>query len=171
MDGSKYQTLGNLKNNCQEASCHIRKTDTQYPQQNAADSSIRELKKVSFRKIVRAGSPNKIWDGALEYKAYARLNTAHDIYILQGEVTDMVMSGETQDTSQFAELAFYKWVTFRDNPIQFLDDNPVLGQYLGPALDVGPPMIAKIMKENGDVVHRYTYDALTESESQSLSHI
>ena len=31
MDGSKYQTLGNLKNNCQEASCHIRKTETQYP--------------------------------------------------------------------------------------------------------------------------------------------
>ena len=75
------------------------------------------------------------------------------------------------DISQFAELAFYKWVMFRDDPIQFPDDNPVLGRYLGPELDVGTAMIAKIMKENGGVVHLSTYDALIESEAQNLAHI
>ena len=32
-------------------------------------------------------------------------------------------------------------------------------------------MTVKIMKENGEVVHRSTQDALTESEFQNLAHI
>ena len=60
---------------------------------------------------------------------------------------------------------------FIDETIQFTDENPVLGRYLGPALNFGPEMTAKITKENGEVVHRYTYDALTESEAQNSTHI
>ena len=43
---------------------------------------------------------------------------------------------------------------FRDEPIQHPDKNPVLGRYLGPEIDVGPEMTAKIMKGNSEVVHR-----------------
>ena len=82
------------------------------------------------------------------------------IFILQGEVPETFMSGETSDISQFIDLAFNQWVIFRDKPIQFPYENPVLGRYLGPALDLGPAMTAKIMKENGEVVHRSTYKAL-----------
>ena len=60
---------------------------------------------------------------------------------------------------------------FIDETIQFTDENTVLGRYLGPALNVGPEMTAKITKENGEVVHRYTYDDLTESEAHNLVHI
>ena len=60
---------------------------------------------------------------------------------------------------------------FRDDPIQFPDNNPVLGRYIGPELDVGPAITANIMKENGEVVHRSTYDSLTESEDHNLAHI
>ena len=59
---------------------------------------------------------------------------------------------------------------FRDDPIQFLDENPVLGKYLGPALDFGPAMTANILKESGEVVHCSTYNALTESEARNLAH-
>ena len=121
--------------------------------------------------MVRAEAPKKIWDDSLEYEAYVRSNTAHDIYTLQGEVPELVMSGETSDISQFVELEFYQWVMFRDDPIQFTGDNPVLGRYLGPALYAGTEMIAKIMKENGGVVHRSTYDSLPESEARNLAHI
>ena len=117
------------------------------------------------------GAPKKIWDEALEYEAYVRSNTAHDIYILQVEVSETVMSGKTSDISQFSELAFYQWVMFRDDPIQFPDENPVLGRYLGPALNVGMEMTSKITKDNGEVVHSSTYDALTESEAQNSAHI
>jgi hypothetical protein len=79
-------------------------------------------------------------------------NTAHDIYILQGGIPETVMSGETSDISQFCEFAFYDWIMFRDQPVAFPDDNPVLGRYLRPAIDVCPALTAKILKANGEVV-------------------
>ena len=45
---------------------------------------------------------------------------------------------------------------FRDEPIQYPDDNPVLGRYLGTEVDVGPAMRAEIMKGNSKVVHQST---------------
>jgi hypothetical protein len=82
--------------------------------------------------MVQAGAPKPFWADAIELEAYVRSNTAHDIFILQGEVPEMVMSGETSDISQFCEFAFYDWIMFRDQPVAFPDDNPVLGCYLGP---------------------------------------
>ena len=114
--------------------------------------------------MVRAGAPKPFWADAIELEAYVRSNTAHDIYILQGEVPEMVMLGETSDTSQFCEFAFYDWIMFRDQPVAFPDDNPVLGRYLGPAINVGPALTAKILKANGEVVYRSTYRALTDAE-------
>ena len=171
MDGSKEHTLGKFNKKYQEAYCHIRQTDPHSPWQNSEMRSIRELKKGAGRKMVRVQDPKKIWDHALEYEAYVRSNTAHDIYILKGEVPETVMSGETSNISQFAQLAFYQLVMFRDKPIQFIDKNLVLGRYIGPSLDVGPAMTANITKENGEVVHRSTYDALTKSEAHNVAHI
>ena len=83
----------------------------------------------------------------------------------------MVMSGETSDISQFCEFAFYDWIMFRDQPVAFPDGNPVLGRYLGPAIDVGPALTAKILKANGEVVYRSTYRALTDKELANAAHV
>ena len=171
MDGAKEQTLGTFRDKCQEADCRVKQTEPYSPWQNAAESAIRELKKGAGRKMVRAGAPKRLWDDALEYEAYVRSNTAHDLYILDGQVPETVMSGQTSDISQFCELGFYEWIMFRDEPILFPDDNPVLGRYLGPAIDVGPAMTAKIMKSNGEVVYRSTYRPLTDAEKVNAAHI
>ena len=60
---------------------------------------------------------------------------------------------------------------FRNEPIQYPDINPVLGRYLGPAIDVGQEITAKIMRENGEVVHRSTYRGLKEYKKSNQSHI
>ena len=86
-----------------------------------------------------------------------RYHTALDVYMLQGEVPETVMSGGTSDISECFEHRFYDWVMFRDNPIQYPDKNPVLGRYLVLAIDIGPEMMAKIMKANIEVVHHSTY--------------
>jgi len=39
-----------------------------------------------------------------------------------------------------------------------------LGRYLGPSIDIGPAMTAKILKSNGEVVHRSTYRELDAKE-------
>jgi len=99
MDGSKEQTLGRFKKKCQDADCCIKQTEPSSPWQNAAESAIRELKRAAGQKMVRAA--------AIELEAYVRYNTAHKIYILQGGVPEMVMSGEKSNISQFYEFAFH----------------------------------------------------------------
>ncbi len=37
---------------------------------------------------------------------------------------------------------------FRDEPVRYPDDNPVLGHILGIAIDVGPAMTDKPLKSN-----------------------
>jgi hypothetical protein len=99
-------------------------------------------------------------------EAYIQLNMAWDIYMLQGETPETVMSRETLDISQFCELGFYEWIMFREEPdhAQFPADNPILGRYLGPAIDVRPAMTAKILKLNGEVINQSMYCALTDVE-------
>jgi len=121
--------------------------------------------------MVHAGAPKPFWADAIELEAYVRSNTAHNIFILQGEVPETVMSGETSDISQFCEFAFYDWIMFRDQPVAFPDDNPVLGRFLGPAINVGPTLTAKILKANGEVVYRSTYRALTDVERANAVHV
>jgi hypothetical protein len=127
MDGSKEQTLGRFKKKCQDAVCHIKQTEPYSSWQNAAESAIRKLKKAADQKMVRAGAHKPFWVDAIKLEAYVHSNTAHDIFILQGEVPETVMSGKT---SNIRDL-------FCDQPVAFPDDNPVLGCYLGPAIDMG----------------------------------
>ncbi len=53
---------------------------------------------------------------------------------------------------------------FRSTTVSFPEDPLVLGKYLGPSIDVGPAMTAKILTPTGEVVHRSTYRLLTPEE-------
>ena len=56
---------------------------------------------------------------------------------------------------------------FRDTNETFPNDKVVLSRYLGPSIDVGPALTAKILKMNGSVVYRSTYRGLNEDERNS----
>ena len=53
---------------------------------------------------------------------------------------------------------------FCDETAPFPDDALKLGCYLGPSIDVGPAMTAKILMKNGQVLHRSMYQPLTQDE-------
>ena len=108
-----------------------------------------------------------MWDDCLILESYIRSNTAHDIYSLNGQVPETVMSGETADISFICELGWYDWVKFRDTSEAFPNDKVVLGRYLGPSIDVGPALTAKILKMNGTIVYRSTYRGLNDDERNS----
>jgi hypothetical protein len=93
-----------------------------------------------------------------------RSNTAHDIYELGGEVPETIMSGETSDISQLCELGWYEGCQFRDVAAPFPQDKIKLGRYIGPSVDIGPAMTAKVLKLNGQVIHMSTYRLLTPDE-------
>ena len=59
---------------------------------------------------------------------------------------------------------------FRDTSIKFPEDNMVLGRDLGPAIDIGPAMARKILKDNGQTVIRSTVRSLTPDELKSEDH-
>ena len=114
-----------------------------------------------------------LWDDYLELESYSRSHTALDIYSLNGQVPKTIMSGETADISFISELGWYDWVKFRDTSETFPNDKVVLGRYLGPSIDVGPALTAKILKMNGTVVYRSTlalWDEILELEPYIRSH-
>ena len=92
MDGSKEQTQGRFKKKCLEAGVHIKQTEPYSPWQNDAESAIRELKKGSGRKMVRAGAPKALWADCIEFEALIQSHTAWDIYELRGETREEVVA-------------------------------------------------------------------------------
>ena len=97
-------------------------------------------------------------------EATIRAHTVHDIFELNREVSETLVSGQTPDISPFTQHEWYEWVKFRDTKAPFPDTKYALGQYLGPSIDVGPAMTAKMLKANGQLLHRMTYRALTDHE-------
>jgi hypothetical protein len=165
-DGSKEQNLGEFRKKVKETGTHTHTTLPYSPWSNAAEGAIRELKKGAGRKAAKAHSPAKLWDHCLELEAYIRSHTAHDIYELQGEVPETLVTGQPSDISPFVEQPWYGWVKFWDMTQSFPDQKEVYGRWLGPSIDVGPAMTSKILKDNGQVIHSASYRNLNEDELQ-----
>ena len=55
----------------------------------------------------------------------------------------------------------------RENAVAYLDDKWDLGHWLGPSMDIGPALCAKVLKSNGQQEHRSSYRHLTEDEINS----
>ncbi len=168
MDGSKEQTLGKFHQKLQDAGCEKKTTEPYSPWQNAAEHEIKELKKGTGRKFLLTNMPRRLWDDCLEYEAYVRFHTAHNIFKLDWEVPQTIMSSKTAGISQFCEFGWYKLVKFCSTTVSVPEDPLVLRNYLGLSIDVGPAMTVKILIPTGKVVHRSTYKLLMPEEPQTL---
>jgi hypothetical protein len=87
-----------------------------------------------------------------------------------GQVPKTIMTGNTANISHIAEFGWYDWVMFRDYEPSYPDDKLILGCYLGPAIDTGSALMAKILKLNGVFVCRSTLRHLTDEELDSSVH-
>ena len=170
MDGAREQTMGEFRRKAKEAGCRVKETEPHTPWSNAAEGIIRELKKGTMRKMIKSRCPKTLWDDCMELESMIRSHTAKHSFGLQGETPETRVLGVTPDISAFAEFGWYQWVMFRDTSVTYPEDNEVLGRYLGPSFDIGPAMTAKILKANGQVVHRSTLRGLTEEELLSDEH-
>jgi hypothetical protein len=168
---SKEQTKGEFRRKLKEADCHPQVTESYSPWQQAAEGCICELKRGSSRKMIKTGSPKFLWDHCLELEAYVCSCTSNDIYMTAGQVPETIMTGNTADISHIAEFGWYTWVMFRDSKPYFPDDKLILGCYLGPAIDTGSALTAKILISNGMFVCRSTLQHLTNEELNSPVHI
>jgi len=78
-----------------------------------------------------------------------------------------VLKGTTADISALSEFGWYDWVMYHEPTGSFPDDKFVLGRYLGPAIDVGSALTAKILNANAQCIFRSTLRCLTLEELES----
>jgi hypothetical protein len=155
-DGLKEQCKGDFKRKLCEADCHARQTEPYSPWQQAAEGCIRELKQGVSRKMIKTGSPRVLWDHCIELEALIHSSTSNNVYMTNGKVSEIIMTSSTADISHICEFGWYDWVMFRDNVPTFPDAKLTLGQYLGPATDVGSALTTNILRSNGQTVCRST---------------
>jgi hypothetical protein len=114
--------------------------------------------------MIKTGSPRVLWDHCIELEALIHSPTSNSVYMTNGEVPETIMTSSTANISRICEFGWYDWVMFRDNVPTFPDIKLILGQYLGPATDVGSALTAKILKSNGQTVCRSTLRHLNDEE-------
>jgi hypothetical protein len=93
MDGAKAQIQGDFRRKL---------TEPHTPKYNAAEGTIRELKRGVGREMVRYGAPKWLWDDCLVREAYVRSSTALCIFSLEGQVPYTIVRGQTSDISPLA---------------------------------------------------------------------
>jgi hypothetical protein len=76
------------------------------------------------------------------------------------------MTENTANISHIAEFGWYNWVMLCDYKPSYPDAKLILGHYLGPAIDTGLALAAKILKlkSNGVFVCRSTLGHLMDEE-------
>ena len=117
----------------------------------AAEGCIRELKRGVSQMMIRTGSPKQLWDQCIILQALIHSCTTNSIYITAGKVPETIMTGDTANISRICQFGWYDWVMYHDHTT-LPEDKSLLGQYLGPAIDVGLMLTAKILKPNGQYV-------------------
>ena len=146
----------------------MKQSEPYSPWQNAAEGTIRDLKKSAGRKMIKTISPKKLWDDCIELEMEVRSCTANNVFELKGEVKPRtVMKDETANITHLCEFGWYDWVYFRDNAVTYPNDKWVLGSWLDPSIDIGQALCSKNLKDNGRCVYKSLHRHLTDDEQNS----
>ncbi|HSN67533.1 MAG TPA: reverse transcriptase domain-containing protein [Fusibacter sp.] len=140
-----------------------RQTEPATPKQNRAESTIRELKAKWKQLMVQNGVPNRLWDYGLVYCAEIMSRTS-----VAGQVTGIEeVTGNTPDISEWLDFNFYDWVWAWNMIANRMEENPVLGRWLGVSHRVGSDMCYWVLLENGKIVSRSTVQHVTKDDASS----
>ena len=165
-DGSKEQCGKNSK--FQQI---IRKYEIPYkiveherPNQNPAESVIRELKRKWYRILYKMNCPIRIWDYGLQWAAEIMNVTASRAGNLNGRTPLELVTGETPDISEYLDFGFYERVWYKVNAGV---GETYLGRFLGVSSRVGSLMAYWVLPASGIPESRTTVSRVTELEKQT----
>ena len=131
------------------------------PQQNRAESVIREVKKRWFRQMTKRRVPKRLWDYGIVWVCEIMSLTSNSTFALDGRTPIEQITGETPDISEYLDFSFYDWVWYKENA--GVGDNSC-GRWLGVSHRVGNLMSYWILTENGRVISRTTVQRITNLE-------
>ena len=164
VDDSKYQTLGKFAKKVREADCHLVATEPYSPWMQAAERCIKKTNLVSSRKMLKSGCPNPLWGHCIDLEALISSHTDLDIYGLEGQVPQTVISGQTGDIIILCEFEWFEWVMFVQPKKTCPDDKRFIVILLGPAIDVGTAITYNILSPDSGYVCLSTVRSWTSKE-------
>lgn len=134
------------------------------PQQNCAETVIREVKKRWFRQMVKRKVPKRLWDYGIVWACEIMSLTSNSSFALDGRTPMEQITGETPDISEYLDFGFFDWIWYRQNA--GLGESEV-GRWLGVSHRVGNLMSYWILTTNGHVISRTTVQWITNLELQT----
>lgn len=111
--------------------------------------------------MIKTATPKPLWDHCIKLEGQIRSHTALDIYHMEAQVPETIMSGQTGDISNLYKFKWFQWVMYYQPIAKYPEDRMFLGRWLGPAIDVGSVMTYKILLPSGNFVSRSTVRPLT----------
>ena len=165
-DNAKELTQGDFRRKCRSAGTRILPIEPYTPNQNAAESTIRELLREYRRDMRETNTPECLWDVCLEYRSHIRRHSALNIKGLKGDVPETLLTGDTPDISYLCEFGWYDWV-WHMGPEDDSKQRVHLGRYCGPSHDVGEAMTCLILVETGEFLSRTSVYPLSDEDKAS----
>ena len=136
-------------------------SEPQRPQENRAESVIREVKKRWYRQMTKRRVPARLWDYGIVWVCEVMSLTANSVFSLEGRAPIEQITGETPDISGHLDFRFYDWVWYKDNA--GVGDNKC-GRWLGVSHRVGNLISYWILTISGRVISRTTVQRITNLE-------
>ena len=165
-DNAKELTQGEFKKKAGRASCQIHPIEAHTPNQNIAETGIRELLRGYRRKMRETDTPACLWDVCLQTHSEIRRHTALNLRGLRGDVPEAIMTGDTPDISHICEHGWYDYVWY-SIPQDASKQTTKLGRYCGPSYDVGEALCGRVLTENAEFSSRTSIWPLTDAEKNS----
>lgn len=148
----------------------IRENDIKYhvsqpyrPNENPAESAIREIKRRWYRIMMKKNVPKRLWDFGFVWVCDTGNMTVSSSRYAKGRTPLEIVTGETPEISEYIDFGFYDWVVYKENA--GLGETK-LGRWIGVSHKVGPLNSYWILPISGIAISCTTVQRLTNLEQQ-----
>ena len=163
-DNAKEELQGRARDICRKYHIHQKPTVPYSPWQNAAEASIREVKKNVRRALRRTAAPLRLWSYCAIWCTTIRRLTSSALTRLAGKTPEEFVTGSTPDISALAMFDWYQPVYYWTPTVDFPNERKLLGRWLGIAESCTDDMAFTILTKSGTVITRKSIWGLTGEE-------
>ena len=166
-DNARELVAGSFRDKLRKAGTIIAPIEAYTPNQNRAESAIRELKRMYRRTMIKSKAPEVLWDHCFELMAQIRSHTSLNMMRLYGQTPTTHLLGDTCDISHLCQFEWYEYVWWLDATDKL--QNKKLGHYLGPSISSGDVMCSKLLTSKGTIrVHSSVFPFTTEDRNSEV---
>ena len=145
---------GRARDTCTEYRINQRYTVPYSPWQNAAEGSVREIKKGTRRKLRYTGAPRRTWSYAAKWVVDVRRFLANDHPACDGRTGFEHVTGSTPDISPLALFDFWEPVQFLMPVEEYPYEKKHIGRWLGIASNCTDDMAYIVLPKSGIPITR-----------------